>query len=165
MTTTIIEQAPSTTLEVSESVQRTRPDAVGRRKTAIARVRLVSGTGKFSIKNNKRRSKKTGPTPRKVARSLEEAFPNKVDQQHIKAPLVAVGQEDKYDIIVTLRGGGVSGQAGALQLAIARALIQDTPDHRPVLKKAGYLTRDDREVESKKYGLKKARKAPQYSKR
>jgi small subunit ribosomal protein S9 len=122
---------------------------VGRRKEAVVRVRLVPGTGKFELDG----------------RSLEAYFPNKVHQQLIKAPLVLVDRAESFDIFAHLDGGGPSGQAGALRLAIARALIIVTPDDRPALKKAGYLTRDPRATERKKYGLKKARKAPQYSKR
>jgi small subunit ribosomal protein S9 len=122
---------------------------VGRRKEAVVRVRLVPGTGKFELDG----------------RSLEAYFPNKVHQQIIKAPLVTVDRLESFDIFAHLDGGGPSGQAGALRLAIARALILVTPEDRPVLKKAGFLTRDPRAVERKKYGLKKARKAPQYSKR
>jgi small subunit ribosomal protein S9 len=122
---------------------------VGRRKEAVVRVRLMPGTGKFELDG----------------RSLEAYFPNKVHQQLIKAPLVAVDRVDSVDIFAHLDGGGPSGQAGALRLAIARALIIVQPEDRPVLKKAGFLTRDPRAIERKKYGLKKARKAPQYSKR
>ena len=122
---------------------------VGRRKEAVVRVRLVPGTGKFELDG----------------RSLEAYFPNKVHQQLIKAPLVTVDRAESFDIFAHLHGGGPSGQAGALRLAIARALIIVTPDDRPALKKAGFLTRDPRATERKKYGLKKARKAPQYSKR
>ena len=122
---------------------------VGRRKEAVVRVRLVPGTGKFELDG----------------RSLEAYFPNKVHQQLIKAPLVTVDRVDAFDVFAHLDGGGPSGQAGALRLAIARALIIVSPDDRPALKKAGFLTRDPRAIERKKYGLKKARKAPQYSKR
>ena len=122
---------------------------VGRRKEAVVRVRLTPGTGKFTLDG----------------RSLEEYFPNKVHQQLIKAPLVLVDRVDSVDIFAHLDGGGPSGQAGALRLAIARALIIVQPEDRPPLKKAGFLTRDPRAIERKKYGLKKARKAPQYSKR
>lgn len=122
---------------------------VGRRKEAVVRVRLVPGTGKFDLDG----------------RSLEAYFPNKVHQQLIKAPLVTVNRPESFDIFAHLDGGGPSGQAGALRLAIARALIIVTPEDRPALKKAGFLTRDPRATERKKYGLKKARKAPQYSKR
>ena len=122
---------------------------VGRRKQAIVRVRLVSGTGKFTLNG----------------KSLEQYFPNKVHQQLVRDPLVTAEHTESYDIIGTLSGGGTSGQAGALRLAVARALIELDPDDRPALKKAGFLTRDPRVKERKKYGLKKARKAPQYSKR
>jgi small subunit ribosomal protein S9 len=122
---------------------------VGRRKEAVVRVRLMPGTGKFELDG----------------RSLEAYFPNKVHQQLIKAPLVTVDRLDTVDIFAHLDGGGPSGQAGALRLAIARALIIVQPEDRPALKKAGFLTRDPRAIERKKYGLKKARKAPQYSKR
>ncbi len=122
---------------------------VGRRKEAIVRVRLLPGTGVFTLNG----------------RPMENYFPNKVHQQLIREPLVQTENADAYDVIANLRGGGITGQAGALRLAVARALIEVDPDDRPVLKKAGFLTRDARVTESKKYGLKKARKAPQYSKR
>jgi small subunit ribosomal protein S9 len=122
---------------------------VGRRKEAIVRVRLVPGTGQFTLNG----------------RTLEEYFPNKVHQQSIREPFVTLEKSDQYDVRASLKGGGITGQAGALRLAIARALIEIEPDDRPPLKKAGFLTRDPRVKERKKYGLKKARKAPQYSKR
>jgi len=122
---------------------------VGRRKEAIVRVRLVPGSGQFTLNG----------------RTIEQYFPNKVHQQLIREPFVILEQAEKYDVIALLHGGGVSGQAGALRLAIARALIAVDIDDRPALKKAGFLTRDPRVTERKKYGLKKARKAPQYSKR
>ncbi|MFJ6096981.1 30S ribosomal protein S9 [Williamsia muralis] len=122
---------------------------VGRRKEAVVRVRMSPGTGAFKLNG----------------RTLEEYFPNKVHQQLIKAPFVTVERSDAFDIAANLHGGGPSGQAGALRLAIARALIEVTPEDRGALKKAGFLTRDPRAVERKKYGLKKARKASQYSKR
>ena len=122
---------------------------VGRRKEAIVRIRLVPGTGSFTLNG----------------RTLDSYFPNKVHQQLIREPLVTLERDGQYDIIASLRGGGVTGQAGALRLAIARALIDLQPEDRPILKKAGFLTRDPRVKERKKYGLKKARKAPQYSKR
>lgn len=135
---------------VREPIYIDRPiQTVGRRKEAVVRVRLVPGTGKFELDG----------------RSLEAYFPNKVHQQLIKAPLVTVDRVESFDIFAHLDGGGPSGQAGALRLAIARALILVTPEDRPALKKAGFLTRDPRAIERKKYGLKKARKAPQYSKR
>jgi small subunit ribosomal protein S9 len=122
---------------------------VGRRKEAVVRVRLVPGTGQFTLNG----------------RSLEQYFPNKVHQQLIREPLVTLEKAESYDVIALLKGGGVTGQAGALQLGIARALIETEAEDRPALKKAGFLTRDPRVKERKKYGLKKARKAPQYSKR
>jgi len=122
---------------------------VGRRKEAVVRVRVVPGTGEFKLNGRK----------------LEDYFPNKVHQQLIREPLVTVEKPDSFDIFARLHGGGISGQAGALRLAIARALVEVDADDRPVLKKAGFLKRDARAVERKKYGLKKARKAPQYSKR
>ena len=121
----------------------------GRRKEAIVRVRLLPGTGQFKLNG----------------RTIEEYFPNKVHQQLIREPLVTLEKGEQYDVIGLLKGGGVTGQAGALRLAIARALIEVEADDRPALKKAGFLTRDPRVKERKKYGLKKARKAPQYSKR
>ncbi|MCG5461409.1 30S ribosomal protein S9 [Micromonospora sp. NPDC053740] len=122
---------------------------VGRRKEAIVRVRLIPGTGKITCNGQ----------------DLEAYFPSKVHQQLIKDPLVTAEKPEQFDVIANLRGGGTTGQAGALRLGIARALIINEPDDRPALKKAGFLTRDARVKESKKYGLKKARKAPQYSKR
>ena len=122
---------------------------VGRRKEAIVRVRLIPGTGKITCNG----------------RTLEEYFPSKVHQQLIREPFVILEKNEQYDVVGLLHGGGVSGQAGALRLAIARALIEVDLEDRPALKKAGFLTRDPRAVERKKYGLKKARKAPQYSKR
>ena len=143
--------APAATpREAAAPVVIERPiQTVGRRKEAVVRVRLVPGTGNFDLDG----------------RSLEAYFPNKVHQQLIKAPLVTVDRVESFDIFAHLDGGGPSGQAGALRLAIARALILVTPEDRPALKKAGFLTRDPRATERKKYGLKKARKAPQYSKR
>ncbi len=122
---------------------------VGRRKEAIVRVRLLPGTGNYKLNG----------------RTLENYFPNKVHQQLINSPFVETERTEMYDVIARLSGGGISGQAGALRLGIARALQDIEPDDRPALKKAGFLTRDSRIKERKKYGLKKARKAPQYSKR
>ncbi|HWG01127.1 MAG TPA: 30S ribosomal protein S9 [Trebonia sp.] len=121
----------------------------GRRKEAVARVRIVPGTGQWTING----------------RTLDAYFPNKVHQQIVNEPFVTLGAEDKFDVLVRIDGGGVSGQAGALRLGVARALTLVDPENRPPLKKAGFLTRDARVKERKKYGLKKARKAPQYSKR
>ncbi|MCW2495817.1 MAG: rpsI [Jatrophihabitans sp.] len=131
------------------AINSTPTPVVGRRKQAIVRARLVPGTGQFKLNG----------------RTLENYFPNKVHQQLIKEPFVTLEKIDQYDIVATLSGGGITGQAGALRLAISRALILIEPDDRPALKKAGFLTRDPRAKERKKYGLKKARKAPQYSKR
>lgn len=122
---------------------------VGRRKEAIVRVRIVPGSGKITCNG----------------RELEAYFPSKVHQQLIKEPLVTAEKAEAFDVIANLRGGGTTGQAGALRLGIARALVENNAEDRPALKKAGFLTRDARVKESKKYGLKKARKAPQYSKR
>ncbi|TDE02447.1 30S ribosomal protein S9 [Jiangella asiatica] len=124
--------------------------ATGRRKQAIARVRIAPGSGNWTING----------------RTLEAYFPNKVHQQLVSSPLVELELSDRYDIVARIDGGGVSGQAGALRLGIARALnAADAENNRPALKKAGFLTRDARVTERKKAGLKKARKAPQYSKR
>jgi small subunit ribosomal protein S9 len=125
------------------------PRATGRRKEAVVRVRLLPGSGNWTLNG----------------RTLEQYFPNKVHQQLVNEPLKALEKTESFDIVARLHGGGVSGQAGALRLAIARALTLAEEDSRPTLKKAGFLTRDARAKERKKYGLKKARKAPQYSKR
>ncbi|TWE24118.1 small subunit ribosomal protein S9 [Prauserella muralis] len=122
---------------------------VGRRKEAVVRVRIVPGSGQFRLNG----------------KTLEDYFPNKVHQQLIREPLATVEKPESFDIFARLHGGGISGQAGALRLAIARALAEVDSEDRPALKKAGFLTRDARSTERKKYGLKKARKAPQYSKR
>ncbi len=121
----------------------------GRRKEAVARVRLVAGTGAFQLNG----------------RSLDDFFPTRAHRMIVAAPLRAVGREKDFDVVAKIEGGGVSGQAGALRMGIARALVDMDPELRPVLKKEGYLRRDAREKERRKYGLKKARKAPQYSKR
>ncbi|MFL2987938.1 MAG: 30S ribosomal protein S9 [Candidatus Poriferisodalaceae bacterium] len=121
----------------------------GRRKEAVARVRLRPGTGVITC--NKR--------------SFDDYFTSSVHRLLVTEPLRLLEQAEAYDIDATLDGGGPAGQAGALRLGIARALIELDPEQRPVLKAAGLLTRDARAKESKKYGLKKARKAPQYSKR
>ena len=122
---------------------------VGRRKEAVVRVRLVPGSGSWALNG----------------KTLEQYFPNKVHQQLVRDPLVTTDKAEAYHVIANLSGGGISGQAGALRLAIARALVELAADDRPALKRAGFLTRDARAKERKKYGLKKARKAPQYSKR
>jgi len=121
----------------------------GRRKRSVARVRVRPGTGVVSV--NKR--------------PIADYFPALTQQMHALDPLTLTETTETYDIDATIHGGGSTGQAGALRLGIARALIEIDPERRDVLKKAGFLTRDPRKKESKKYGLKKARKAPQYSKR
>ena len=121
----------------------------GRRKEAIARVRLLPGSGNFDING----------------RSLDDYFPTRVHRMVAGAPLRLVGREKDFDVIASIEGGGVAGQAGAIRLGIARALIEIDPELRAQLKAEGYLMRDAREKERRKYGLKKARKAPQYSKR
>ena len=149
------DQTAETAEAASAAAQPARPAssgrglATGRRKEAIARVRLTLGTGEWRINGHK----------------LDEYFPNKVHQQLVNEPFVTLSAEGRYDLVALISGGGVTGQAGALRLAIARALADVDPDNRPALKKAGFLTRDARVKERKKYGLKKARKAPQYSKR
>ena len=144
-----VEAEVGTAAEVPAVFSERPVQTVGRRKEAIVRVRLVAGTGKFTLNG----------------KSLETYFPNKLHQQLIREPLVTVEKTERFDIFANLQGGGTSGQAGALRLAIARALIEVDAEDRPPLKKAGFLTRDARATERKKYGLKKARKAPQYSKR
>ncbi len=121
----------------------------GRRKGAVARVRLVPGSGQFDLDG----------------RTLEDVFPNRAHRMQITAPLRIADRERELDVLARLHGGGVSGQAGALRHGIARALIELDPELRGRLKAEGFLTRDSREKERRKYGLKKARKAPQYSKR
>jgi small subunit ribosomal protein S9 len=123
--------------------------ATGRRKAAVARVRLRPGGGAVTI--NKR--------------SIEDYFPSATYRAHATEPLRVASRSETYDVDATIDGGGISGQAGALRLGIARGLVEVDPELRTGLKRAGLLTRDAREKESKKYGLKKARKAPQYSKR
>ncbi|MBV7294695.1 30S ribosomal protein S9 [Corynebacterium sp. TAE3-ERU12] len=145
------EEAPA-----EESIAQVQPatlenpiQTVGRRKRAVARVILTAGTGKIECNG----------------RALDEYFPSKLHQQEIKDPLVLLERENQFDIRARIHGGGPSGQAGALRLAIARALNEYNPEERSQLKKAGFLTRDARAVERKKAGLHKARRAPQYSKR
>jgi small subunit ribosomal protein S9 len=121
----------------------------GRRKKSIARVYVMPGTGKITI--NKR--------------DIDDYFGEETLKTVVKQPLAATDNVDKVDIKVTVRGGGFTGQAGAIRHGLSRALLQVDPEYRPVLKKAGYLTRDPRMKERKKYGLKKARRAPQFSKR
>ena len=122
---------------------------IGRRKAAVARVRIRPGQGTLTINR----------------RSFEQYFPSATHRMVVTEPLRLTGSTDTYDIDATIDGGGLTGQAGALRLGIARSLVELDVSQRTTLKKAGLLTRDAREKESKKYGLKKARKAPQYSKR
>jgi small subunit ribosomal protein S9 len=121
----------------------------GRRKEAVARVRLTPGSGEFLING----------------RALDEYFPTRVHRMVAQAPLRSIGRDKEFDVVATITGGGVNGQAGALRLGIARALLDLDPELRAQLKAEGFLRRDAREKERRKYGLKKARKAPQYSKR
>src|SRR5262245_32418989 len=127
----------------------TRALGTGRRKEAVARVRVIPGTGEFVLNG----------------RSLEDYFPNRAHRMQLAAPLRVIGREEDFDVVARIHGGGVNGQAGALRHGIARALIEFDPELRGQLKSEGFLTRDSREKERRKYGLKKARKAPQYSKR
>ena len=121
----------------------------GRRKDSVARVRVYQGTGKVTIND----------------RDIDNYFGLETLKLIVRSPLVLLGLEGKYDVVVRVSGGGVSGQAGALRHGIARALLLASEDNRPILKKAGFLTRDPRMKERKKYGLKAARRAPQFSKR
>ena len=121
----------------------------GRRKTAVARVRIWPGTGRITVNG----------------KPLEQYFPDPTMRMSVLGPLVAVESVDKFDIAATVSGGGVSGQAGAVRHGIARSLVLMDVEMRPPLKKLGFLTRDSRMKERRKYGLKKARKAPQFSKR
>jgi small subunit ribosomal protein S9 len=123
--------------------------AVGRRKKAIARVRLVPGDGKIVING----------------RDIDNYFGLETLKMTVRQPLVLTSLEGRYDILVNVHGGGLTGQAGAIRHGISRALLKVDPDLRPALKKAGFLTRDPRMKERKKYGLKAARRAPQFSKR
>ncbi|MBU4532364.1 MAG: 30S ribosomal protein S9 [Eubacteriales bacterium] len=121
----------------------------GRRKNAIARVFLMPGRGKLVVND----------------KNVPDYFGRRTLEMIVKQPLEVTGTVGRFDLRATVNGGGISGQAGAVRLGIARALIQADPNLRPALKKAGFLTRDPRMVERKKYGLKKARRAPQFSKR
>ncbi len=123
--------------------------STGRRKRSIARVRLYDGSGQVTLNG----------------RQLEDYFPTMASRMRVMEPLQLTNTQGRYDILAKLEGGGTTGQVDALRLGIARALIELEPELRPMLKKAGLLTRDSRVVESKKYGLRKARRAPQYTKR
>ena len=121
----------------------------GRRKSSIARVRLVEGKGTITING----------------KNIDEYLGTETLKVIVRQPLTATNTVDKYDVICSVQGGGFTGQAGAIRLGIARALLEANAEYRPTLKAAGFLTRDPRMKERKKYGLKKARKAPQFSKR
>lgn len=121
----------------------------GRRKSSVARVYMTPGTGKIMVGE----------------KTLEEYLPQEILRMVVKSPLVETGTEGQYDIYINVYGGGTTGQAGAMRHGIARALLEIGEDFRPVLKKAGFLTRDSRRKERKKYGLRGARRRPQYSKR
>ncbi len=123
--------------------------ATGRRKTAVARVRLLDGTGQFTLNG----------------KSLDDYFPEASYRLRIMEPLRVTELEGRYDVSATLEGGGTTGQSDALRLGISRAIVEIDPELRQALKKAGLLRRDDRKVERKKYGLRKARRAPQFTKR
>ena len=152
----LVEEAPTSYSSSTPAAATNRPAikapgaGTGRRKEAVARVRLVPGSGRWVING----------------KTLPDYFPNKVHQQLVSEPFRTVGAEGSFDVIARINGGGVSGQAGALRLGVARALNEiDRDANRPGLKKAGFLARDARVIERKKYGLKKARKRSQYSKR
>jgi small subunit ribosomal protein S9 len=144
-------ESPAASAPVAPRVVMNVPGAaVGRRKQAIARVRLVPGSGTITVNG----------------REFADYFPNKLHQQIANEPFVELQLEGRFDVIARIHGGGITGQAGALRLGVARCLNAiDVDANRPTLKKAGLLTRDARVIERKKAGLKKARKAPQYSKR
>ena len=123
--------------------------ATGRRKSAVARINLVPGGGKVTVNR----------------RSLDDYFGRPTSRMVVNQPFEVTGTEGKFDVSANVRGGGVSAQASAVRHGITRALLEASPELRPTLKKAGFITRDPREVERKKYGRHKARKRPQYSKR
>jgi len=135
--------------QVTEESEQARSAGTGRRKESVARVRLIPGTGRFELNG----------------RPLEAYFPSRAHRMIVTAPLRVAGRDKEFDVIAHLAGGGVSAQAGALRQGVTRALLELDQSLRPQLKKEGFLTRDAREKERRKYGLKKARKAPQYSKR
>ena len=124
-------------------------EGVGRRKTSVARVRLTAGSGGIVVND----------------KPAEEYFGREIDRFRLVGPLVATGTQGHYTITVQVRGGGITGQAAAVQMGLARALLVGDPNFRPVLRQGGFLTRDARAKERKKPGLKRARKAPQYTKR
>lgn len=130
-------------------MEKVQYQATGRRKSSVARVRMVPGTGKIMVND----------------RNFAEYIPSAAVRLDVLQPLTLTETSTQYDVIVNVCGGGISGQAGAIRLGISRALLLVNPDFRGPLKKAGLLTRDPRSTERKKYGLKKARRAPQFSKR
>ena len=130
-------------------MEKVQYQATGRRKSSVARVRMVPGTGKFIVND----------------RNFAEYIPSAAIRLDVLQPLNITQTSTQYDIYVNVCGGGISGQAGAIRLGISRALLLVSPDFRSSLKKAGLLTRDPRATERKKYGLRKARRAPQFSKR
>ena len=130
-------------------MEKVQYQATGRRKSSVARVRMVPGTGKIVVND----------------RNFAEYIPSAAVRLDVLQPLTLTETSTQYDVIVNVCGGGISGQAGAIRLGISRALLLVNPDFRGPLKKAGLLTRDPRSTERKKYGLKKARRAPQFSKR
>ncbi len=130
-------------------MEKVQYQATGRRKSSVARVRMVPGTGKITVND----------------RNFSEYIPSAAIRLDVLQPLTLTQTSTQYDVTVNVCGGGISGQAGAIRLGISRALLQVSPDFRGTLKKAGLLTRDPRSTERKKYGLKKARRAPQFSKR
>ncbi len=121
----------------------------GRRKSSVARVYLTPGTGKITVGD----------------KTLEQYLPQEILRMVVKSPLVLTNTEGQYDVYINVYGGGFTGQAGAMRHGIARALLEVGEDYRPILKQAGFLTRDSRSKERKKYGLRGARRAPQFSKR
>ena len=141
--------AKTTTKKTVAKKEKVQYCGTGRRKSSVARVRLVPGTGVITVNGV----------------DVNEYMPYQTLVMDIKQPLTLTNCTDKFDVYANVNGGGTSGQAGAIRLGIARALLQASPDYRPVLKKAGMLTRDARAKERKKYGLKAARRAPQFSKR
>jgi small subunit ribosomal protein S9 len=143
------ESAPASDAPTRKPITTGNSYGTGRRKEAVARVRIVPGTGKWTING----------------RTLDNYFPNKVHQQIVNEPFVTLGAEDQFDIFARIDGGGVTGQAGALRMGIARALVEADGQHRAKLRAAGLLTRDPRAVERKKPGQPGARKRFQFSKR
>ena len=149
----------------------------GRRKSSVARVRLVPGNGQIVVNGKDSKDYFCKKTLEMIIRQplvltdtvnkkdLDVYFPMEILKNEVKRPFIVSGNEGKFDVIALVNGGGTTGQAGAVRLGIARALLKADPEFRPALKRAGFLTRDPRMKERKKYGLKGARRAPQFSKR